>query len=116
MYLDFTYVNFEWSDEVEPLEGNENCLHYKVTAGVREYRYYDDNKITDKWTPYEFRISFQFPYEYTSIMENKTYKYEVVLIAGNSIEHEEDELPININYKEPLMEANDFIVGGSLSE
>ena len=107
----------EWSDEVSPLVGYENYLYYKVTAGVREYRYYDANRATGKWVPYEFRISFQFPYEYTSIMENKTYKYEIVLLGGTlKSSYASDELPIDIDYKEPLLEANDFIVGGSLSE
>ena len=107
---------YEWDDEIEPVVGKENYLYYLDVGGIREYRYYNDDLEDNKWVPYDFRISFQFPYKYTSVLENKTYKYEIALIGGNPVEHEDDELPISIDYKRPLMEANDFIVGGSLSE
>jgi hypothetical protein len=87
-------------------------------SGVWEYRYFENGE----WKPYEFRINFMFPYEYTSKMEAKTYKYEIVLFGGvpnksvsNNVLYGET-LPIDIEYKKFLLESMDFEVGGSLSE
>lgn len=105
------YTDNQWDDSNAPSSGDEEKLHFRITSdGIKEYRYYENGA----WVPYEFRISFMFPYEATSLMESKQYKYEVVLFGA-------DVLPgnaglTNISYKEPLLEATDFIVGGSLSE
>lgn len=100
---------------------DRNALFRKETAkgsGVWEYKYFDGST----WKNYEFRINFMFPYEYTSKMEAKTYKYEIVLFGGvpnNSIPNNVlygETLPIDIEYKKFLLESMDFEVGGSLSE
>lgn len=97
-----------WNDDIP---GDSNVLYRK---GL-DYKFY--NSETEKWEPYSFEISFQFPYSDTSKMEPKTYKYEITLFGGSLKQSFGDkETPINIDYKKPLLEATDFIVGGSLSE
>ena len=99
---------------------DQNALCRKETekgSGVWEYRYFENGE----WIPYEFKIKFMFPYEYTSKMASKTYKYEIVLFGGTTDKPIEDlvydaELPINIEYKKFLLNSTDFEVGGSLSE
>lgn len=87
-------------------------------SGVWEYRYFENGE----WKPYEFRINFMFPYQYTSVMEAKTYKYEIVLFGGTGADEYDknvsydSDLPIIIEYKKFLLESTDFVVGGSLSE
>lgn len=72
---------------------------------------------TGNWIPYEFRITFQFPYQSTSLMENKTYKYEIECYGGILKDNVVgNELPILVDYKEPLQKIEDFVVGGSISE
>lgn len=87
-------------------------------SGVWEYAYFDG----EKWVPYEFRINFMFPYNNTSNMDVKTYKYEVALFGGvgsfpsvKDITYDTD-LGMNIEYKKVLLSSNDFVVGGSSSE
>lgn len=86
--------------------------------GIWEYRYFENGE----WKPYEFRINFMFPYQYTSVMEAKTYKYEIVLFGGTGADEYDQnvsydsDLPIIIEYKKFLLESTDFVVGGSLSE
>lgn len=90
----------------------------KKGEGVWEYRYFENGE----WKPYEFRINFMFPYQYTSVMEAKTYKYEIVLFGGTGADEYDknvsydSDLPIIIEYKKFLLESTDFVVGGSLSE
>ena len=56
-------------------------------------------------------------YPSTSKMEAKTYKYEVVLFNATPKYQNSKLIGLeNIAYKKPLLEATDFIVGGSLSE
>lgn len=71
-----------------------------------------------QWIPYEFRLTFMFPYETMAKLVAKTYKYEVTLLSGTSKESLllPDEIPIIVDYKKPILEATDFVVGGSLSE
>ena len=85
--------------------------------GVWEYAYFENGE----WKPYEFRINFMFPYQYTSVMEAKTYKYEIVLFGGVETSKIDDisfdvDLPMTIEYKKFLLDSTDFVVGGSLSE
>lgn len=104
------YEEAFWNDDIP---GESNILYRK---GL-DYKFY--NSETEKWEPYSFEISFQFPYSDTSKMEPKIYKYEITLFGGSLKPTEElayKETPINIDYKKPLLEATDFIVGGSLSE
>lgn len=100
-YKAFDYWNNDYA-------GEEGVLYRK---GL-EYKYYDTD--SNEWKDYSFTINFTFPYSATSKMEPKTYKYEITLFCGT--ENLENDIGINIDYKKPLLEATDFIVGGSLSE
>ena len=84
-----------------------------ANSNVWEYKYFENGQ----WHDYELRISFMFPYEATSKMEPKTYKYEVTLFGGSKKDnYVHGENPLNITFKKPLIEASDFIVGGSSSD
>lgn len=131
------YVDYEydlWIDDYAPSEKDKGKL-FKRTVIINsnkkeiDFRYYDENQVNEEdgthWIPYEFRINFTFPYEATSLMEAKTYLYEVTLFGGVLEDDVKDKLSPpedgrsvfkKIDYKEPLLEATDFIVGGSLSE
>ena len=107
------YEESVWDDSVVPLDEDINKLHRRTIEGVPDFAYYYNNQ----WIPYEFRITFTFPYEATSKMEPKTYLYEEVLFNGRLKENpQHDEIPIFVNKKDFIMEHKDFIVGGSLSE
>lgn len=128
----------EWSNDYNftDSEGNDqpqNALFRKETvvgSGDWEYRYYNPDATgtgTDyKWIPYDFRITFPFPYEATSLMESKTYKYEIVMFSADIVPETSEKYVrtppdegfslTNISFKDPLLEATDFKVGGSLSE
>lgn len=109
-----------------------NAVMYRLETNDDrvEYRYYNPNivwnedeeypdgitKYNYKWVPYEFLITFPFPYNGTSDMEPKTYKYEITLFDGELVEIDGEFRLININFKKPLLEVTDFIVGGSVSE
>lgn len=121
-----------WDNDITPLGGNENKLHRRAiqtNKGTKyEYAYYDGGL----WRGYELRLTFMFPYYITSVMEPKTYQYEITLHGGNlkqdvqpediSLALERDpgtaykDCPIDITYKKPLLESTDFTVGGSSSE
>lgn len=128
----------EWSNEYDFRDVNgddqpQNALFRKeiaVGSDTWEYRYFDPNATGTgddyKWIPYEFKIIFPFPYEATSLMEPKPYKYEVTLFgadieptpASSTVRIPPDDMYklVNISHKIPLLEATDFNVGGSLSE
>lgn len=103
-----------WDDSIQPKEADKNKLFERTVDGVKDYRYYKDGK----WVPYEFRITFQFPYPATSKMESKQYKYEVTLFGADEVLYDGDTIVglTGITNKHPLLEATDFNVGGSLSE
>lgn len=117
----------EWTDDTV---GETDRLYRKFYQGDTTYRYYDPEKVYvdgTHWHPYEFRITFTFPYADgqkgsnliggTSTMEAKTYKYDITLFGGSlkdDVKH--GEIPIIIDYKEPLLKAADFVVEGSNSE
>lgn len=105
----------EWNDLTGPAVGDEKKLHRRrVTNGssfVNEYAYYD----TDKWVVYEFKITFTFSYDDTSNMEPKTYRYEISLFSAANVDYDKKIIG-NINYKKPLLDVHNFVVGGSLSE
>lgn len=124
-------ITAQWDDAVKPVEGDEGKLFRRyLSDGSSDFRYYDENQINEDdathWIPYEFKINFTFPYEATSLMENKTYKYEVTLFGGVlkdltqedvlSPPGEGESIYSKIDFKKPLLEATDFVVGGSLSE
>ena len=123
----------QWSDASKPVVGDEGKLFRRyLDDGSCDFRYYDENQVyadeygTTHWIPYEFKINFTFPYEATSLMENKTYKYEVTLFGGVLKESAQgdvlsppgkgESIYDKIDVKRPLLEATDFVVGGSLSE
>ena len=98
-----------------PLSDNLNKLHRYEHDGTREFYYYDSYER--KWIEYTFEISFMMEHKYTSKMEAKTYKYEIVLFDADIVYKDGEEVGLeNIRFKKPLLEATDFIVGGSLSE
>lgn len=100
-----------------PAVGEEGLLHKRVVGDTVEYKYWDETD--SEWVDYEFSITVTFPYTSTSKMENKTYKYEISLFGCNGFQVDDNDKIIGltgINYKRVLLEATDFIVGGSLSE
>ena len=118
------------------------CLYELEHDDYVEFRYYNPqatweedeehpdgvNENNYKWCTYEFSITFPFPYsdgfnEYNKIgyggmsdLEPKTYKYEVTLFDGVLVLVDGEYMLTDINYKKPLLEVNDFIVGGTTSE
>lgn len=138
-YLDFgdtprftnttpVYVDVEeWEEVVAP---ETEVLYCNTHNGNKIYKYWNGST----WVDYDFRLLFQFPYWATSVMEPKTYAYQVTLLGGslrtdsfNTGEELVDEqgdivgransdLPIVIDYNKPLLDPTDFIVGGSVSE
>jgi hypothetical protein len=109
------YNGSVWDNDNPPATGDEYKLHRRTVSGISDYAYYD--YTNNEWIEYTFRISFQFPYNSTSAMESKTYKYEVTLFGGNiNASATGDQIPLIVDYKHPLLEASDFVVGGSLSE
>lgn len=119
-YTELTDVPIVTLDEIlqnsEPLTDNTYKLHRYEHDGERDFYYFDSYE--NKWIEYVFEISFRMDYEYTSKMEAKTYKYEVALFdADEIVSDERGVVGLNgIHFKKPLLEATDFIVGGSLSE
>lgn len=126
------YNDVLWTDE-EPSDTSK--LYRRNFNGDYDYRYWDSEKTYDDgthWHPYEFRITFTFPYADgqvkrgeetilksggTSVMEAKTYKYDITLFGGiKKAEFNPGEIPIIIDYKKPLLTAANFIVEGSASE
>jgi hypothetical protein len=106
------YKLSDWKEP--PLTGDDEKLHYmNKSNGAREYAYWDGSK----WVKYDFEIEFSFDYEAMKKLEAKTYKYDITLYYGQLKEKPiEGENPVEIKYKKPLLEATDFVVGGSLSE
>lgn len=118
------------------------CLYELEHDDYVEFRYYNPNAVWNedeehpdgitennyKWCIYEFSITFPFPYADgfntdtkigyggTSSLEPKTYKYEISLFDGVLVDVDGEFVLTDINYKEPLIEVNDFIVGGTTSE
>lgn len=122
---DNNYTFIGANGESQPI----NALYRKqIVKGIDEYeyKYYTSNTKGDgHWVDYDFKITFQFPYDAMKLMEAKTYKYEVTLFDGvvSPTPSGDVKMPpdigyslTNIVYKYPLLESTDFIVGGSLSE
>lgn len=128
----------EWSNDYDFKDSNgndqpQNALFRKeivIGSGEWEYRYFNPDATGTgddyKWIPYEFRITFPFPYEATSLMESKQYKYEVTLFSADispAIQSNYVTTPpndgyslTNISKKQPLRKPTEFIVEDSLSE
>lgn len=110
--------NFEndkiiWGDYV-PTEENKNRLHRYTTYDDNFYCRYDED--SGEWLDYDFGFNVTFTYDETSVMEPKTYKYEIALFAGNLKDAAPGEIPITIEFKKRLLDLTDFTVEGSISE
>ena len=119
----YDYASTDWDDEYTFRGGTQPAIKavYKrllPDGSGYEYRYYDPEAETDKWKPYEFRLTFPFYHEDTIDLAPKQYKYEIALFAGPELTVVGDEKKSlqNFNYKEILMSHTDFIVEGALSE
>jgi hypothetical protein len=107
-------ATLEWDDSIGPDEGFENYLYSRFDEDDDYfYAYYKDGH----WVDYSFDFDVTFTYDKTSIMEPKTYKYEIVLLGGSLKENPgPSETIINVVYKKPILDLTDFIVEGSISE
>lgn len=119
----YDYASTDWDDEYTFKGGTQPAIKavYKRLLpddSGYEYRYYDPDAETDKWKPYEFRLTFPFYHEDTIDLAPKQYKYEIALFAGPELTIVGDEKKSlkNFNYKEILQSHTDFIVEGTLSE
>lgn len=104
---------FIWDDSVKPETGDENRLH-RYTADNKEnfYLYYDGSK----WVDYEFSFDVTFAYVDTSIMEPKSYVYEITLFGGSLKPNPAKwDTIVNPIYMKPLLSATEFIVEASIS-
>lgn len=100
-------------DNTPPSAGNENRLHRYSNRGDNFYCYYSNGS----WKDYEFAFDVTFTYDETSVMEPKTYQYEIALLGGDlKNAYEPHESPIKVIYKKPLLGLTDFVVEGSISE
>lgn len=104
---------------------DRDCLLYKRTiSGVPYYYKYvgtTDYVTEDDFEEYEFRMVFPFPYNIMKTLQPKLYKYEIALIGGTPTDTIEGQapitsLPMDIDFKQYLVEFKDFKVEGSLSE
>lgn len=111
----FTDGEWVWDNSWRPAVGDEKRLHRFVDNGDNFYCYFDSD--TNTWKSYDFSFDVTFAYRDTSIMEPKTYKYEIALLGGVlKTSPSEKETIVNVVYKKPLLGLTDFIVEGSISE
>lgn len=104
-----------WDDTYVPDEANKNRLHRYESYEDKFYCRYDE--AGHKWVTYDFDVNVTFTYSETSVMEPKTYKYEIALLAGNRKTNPvPGEIPITIEFKKRLLDLTDFTVEGSISE
>lgn len=105
--------NDEWLDDTHPLENLENYLYRRTDSNDENfYAYYTDGH----WKEYSFDFDVTFRYQETSIMEPKTYKYEISLLGGTlKTNPQPGETIIDIMYFKPILDLTDFIVEGSIS-
>lgn len=106
--------NEEWLDSVTPEPGYENYLYRRTDLEEDNYYAYYDN---GKWVEYSFDFDVTFRHAETSVMEPKTYKYQVTLLGGTlKDEPKPGETIVNVVYFKPILDLTDFIVEGSISE
>lgn len=105
--------NSEWLDDITPEEGYENNLYHRIDSNEDNfYAYYSDGK----WVDYSFDFDVTFRYSETSVMEPKTYKYEVTLLGGALKDNPgPTETIVDVVYKKPILDLTDFVVEGSFS-
>lgn len=106
--------NEEWLDSIVPLENFENYLYRRTDADDNNhYAYY----VNGHWKEYSFDFDVTFRYSETSVMEPKTYKYEISLLGGSLKNNPgPKETIVDVVYKKPILDLTDFIVEGSISE
>lgn len=92
----------DYSQPKEPANTNEKNFMHRDENGTYWLWVVGVEGVIDRWEKYEFRIVFPILREFTKNLDSKTYWYEIALFGDN--------------YKEVLLEAHEFIVGGSLSE
>jgi hypothetical protein len=103
-----------WDDDkVHPEPGYENYLYHRIDSDDNNfYAYYVDGH----WKEYSFDFDVTFRYSETSVMEPKTYKYEVTLLGGALKDNPEPtETIVDVVYKKPILDLTDFVVEGSFS-
>lgn len=104
---------FIWDDSIKPNAGDENRLHRYTTSDKENYYIYYDGS---KWVDYEFTFNVTFDYDSTSVMESKTYVYEITLFGGALKPNPAKwETIVNPVYMKPLLGATDFTVEESIS-
>lgn len=104
---------FIWDDSIKPNAGDENRLHRYTTSDKENYYIYYDGS---KWVDYEFSFDVTFAYGDTSVMEAKTYVYEIALFGGALKQNPAKwETIVNPIYMKPLLGATEFIVEESIS-
>ena len=105
--------NEEWLDDVTPAVGYENYLYRRTDNNDDNfYAYY----ASGHWVEYSFDFDVTFRHQETSIMEPKTYKYEITLLGGSLKENPQPgETLVDVVYFKPILDLTDFIVEGSIS-
>lgn len=103
----------EWIVDSDMSGVKQNILYRRVDSNKDKfYAYYDGSK----WIDYEFRFDVTFAYRDTSIMESKTYVYEITLFGGALKPNPAKwETIVNPIYMKPLLGATDFTVEESIS-
>lgn len=103
-----------WDDnKVQPEPGYENYLYHRIDSDDNNfYAYYVDGH----WKEYSFDFDVTFRYAETSVMEPKTYKYEITLLGGSLKDNPKPwETIVDVVYNKPILDLTDFIVEGSIS-
>ena len=105
--------NDEWLDYITPEEGYANNLYHRIDSNEDNYyAYYEDGH----WVDYSFDFDVTFRYSETSVMEPKTYKYEITLLGGELKDNPgPSETIVDVVYYKPILELTDFVVEGSFS-
>ena len=110
---EFKDGHFIWNDDWTPEAGDENRLHRYTDNNEHYYLYYEKGS----WHDYEFTFNVTFSYDDTSVLEPKTYQYEITLLGGVlKTNYAKWETVVRPSYKKPLLGLTDFIVEGSISE
>ncbi len=102
----------------------DKLYKFVTSTGVPTYYTYIGNTETiyeDDFKEYEFRLVFPFPYNIMKTLQPKLYKYEIAIVGGTMTgvlngQEPIEELPMDIDFKQYLVEFKDFKVEGSLSE
>lgn len=103
-----------WDNNKKPEAGLENYLYRRIDSEDNNYYAYYSN---GEWVEYSFDFDVTFRHKETSVMEPKTYKYQITLLGGTlKSDPKDDETIIDVVYFKPILDLTDFIVEGSISE